>query len=377
MIEITTEEEFELKALSSKVNPSDRERQRRDELATKYSNSREAEFIEKFVKPLIPNFRIGRASYIGNYRTDYKSVNLEVSPSNRIFRESDYYFEPSRGQKLVHFTSLKNLKSIIESQCLWLRPLDSMEDPNEMFTLAQNLGFSKNEISDFQEDYFSASFNLFAEDNCEEWIFWTMYGKDRENCSDCKEFKESKNGTGVALVFTLKDQDVSKWSSFHCSKIHYDFDQEFEMLKGIKEKAFAWMDVNEFRVKNLSEVYLKIMAFHKDEMWKFENEIRILFHSGEGISKNDLNKVKEDKFERRVELQIGSLLESSNQDYMEKGYEECINWIPQLQLSSIILGPKIKDFESKKLELESELKKNFPYPVEVRKSKFYDYFNPK
>jgi hypothetical protein len=362
MIEITTEEEFELKTLSSKVNPSDIERQRLDELATKYSTSREVEFIDKFVKPLIPNFRIGRASYIGNYRTDYKSVNLEVSPSNRIFRESDYYFEPSRGQKLVHFTSLESLTSIIKSQCLWLKPLASMEDPNEMFSSAEKLGFDKSEISSHQEDFYSASFNHFKNEASEEWIFWKMYGD---------------SGYGVGLEFSLDDQDVSKWRSFHCSKVHYDFDTKFRTLEGIKISSNEWMEEKGFTIKNLPEIYLKIMSFHKDNMWDFEKEIRILFDNGDYANESSLIKVKEDSQGRRVELPFGQKLESQNQDYMEKGYEECINWIPQLQLSSIILGPKIKDFESKKLELESELKKNFPYPVEVRKSKFYDYFNPK
>lgn len=364
MSEITRQEEEDLRVLSCKENLTDIERQRHDQLACKYLSSRETEFLEKFIKPFCPNFRIGRSSSSGSINTYYRGTTLEVSTSNEIFKDSQYYFEPKKSQRLVHFTSYSNLKAILKSQCLWLKPLDSMEDPNEMFTLAQNLGFGKKEITDYQEDYYSASFNLFENDNCEEWIFWKMYGKDRKDCLD---------GTGAALEFTIEDQEISKWRSFHCSEIHYD--SKLQMLEGLKKDAQDWMSNREFRIRNLSEIFLKLMSFYKDKMWGFEKEIRILFDNGDYANENSLIKAKEDSFGRRVELPLGRKLDNQNQDYIEKGYEEGVNFNPQLKLSSIILGPKIKDFSNRKEEIEELSKNNFTDAVKVRKSKFYDYFN--
>jgi|GEM_PF-6442740 len=289
MEKITESEEEELRTLIIAVGEPGFNEDRFNQLQDKYASSRAEEFKELFLKPIIPNVSIASSIRFGRYAYNHRGVRWELSPRNEIFRESNYYHQPTANQKLVHFTKSSNLDSIIDSQCLWLKPLDSMEDPNEMFSLARTIGFDKKEISTYQKELYTASFNLFENNNNEEWVFWKIYGDE---------------GKGVGLEFSLEEQDVSKWRSFHCSPVHYSLQTQLDFLQNLKEKSLSWMGNRGFTIKNLAEVYLKLMCFHKHEMWRFEKEIRLLFYNGTGAHKNYLHNIINDDKGRRIELEV-------------------------------------------------------------------------
>lgn len=153
--------------------------------------------------------------------------------------------------------------------------LHNSNDPTEYKYQASLFDASQELIESRKNNVYTFSFSKISELNNQ--LLWKRYGND---------FK------GVAIIFKI-DNDIEKWNKFHISEIKYSANENIKQY------------VND--IKNLKIKYPecsfnldldRIMAFHKENCWENEKEVRILTHQK---FQNVFEKMKFSKREFKIE----------------------------------------------------------------------------
>lgn len=151
------------------------------------------------------------------------SITSRIPLENQRLKGTSYYYQTD---KIVHFTSMQNLFSIINEGSVRLYNLNNSNDSEEYIHAANLLNdiyrlqnFNETRINKKIEEIKEYSFILSS--TSIEFLgqkkFWEKY-------ADC--------GKGVALEFEIID-DISNWENFYCSKVHFNEAHKFDLL--IKE----------------------------------------------------------------------------------------------------------------------------------------------
>lgn len=279
------------------------------------------------------NFQIG-----GNQdEKKITGVYAGLKHENSIYKGSKYFYPGSDNIiELVHFTSIESVLGIIHSQNLRLKSLNNVNDPNEINYCAEVFGLEKEDIENNKKGTLSVSFcdykNELQEigDNTNNLDLWRFYGHD---------------GRGVCIKFTLEN-DQEKWNTFQLSRIKYGVDE----IKKYKEMA---EDVNIFNEThpNLYINLVKFFAFHKSNIFKNENEVRLLLTAYYKKETDSLLLFREsgiqDEIYPKSEKNENSffvylpLLNCKNTEAQSYFFESA----PKIIIDEIILGYRFKDSE--------------------------------
>jgi len=129
------------------------------------------EYIDEVLGMLISNINyIWGASHPSG--RPMKSFSIRANPNSFInTKDSTFLCDPER--PLIHFTSIRNLFSIINEKHFRLYQIDSTNDLNEVSRLAKKIGLKEKNIKLSMKKLFFASFCPFSIMKSQnELLFW-------------------------------------------------------------------------------------------------------------------------------------------------------------------------------------------------------------
>jgi len=181
---------------------------------------------------------------------DCWKFHARMSEENKAYKSSEYYFEGE--MKFVHWTSVQNLLSIINTCQIRLYNLHNSADPEEFTYAASQLKLSEIQIDHSKNFLYTFSFSEIKEkDNT---YHWENYGN---------------NYIGVSIEFEIVN-NPDEWDNFMLAPVNYELPQKIsnlvEGLSVLKEK---------YQVLEFDVDLGRLIAFHKNPKFKVENEIRL------------------------------------------------------------------------------------------------------
>jgi hypothetical protein len=275
--------------------------------------------------------------------SDSHHLNVSFAISNSQLDGTQYLY--SKSKKILHFTSLSVLYSIINEGAIRLYNLNNSNDKKEYLYASRGLEKIYN-LQGRTKEYIIKNFNWIKKNmfifSCTEYTnsekpeLWKSYG-----------FK----GKGVAIEFEILN-DINKWMPyFYFSEVHYNEFKDFKTLK------LKWEEIQRKNQNVKYDIDLKpIFSFHKSKSWENENEIRLLYNYYElpEIFRNQIfqdfkiKKPDENIYYLKLPLcdKDGSFLDNQFSGY---------NCIPKLRISDIHFGPdfpKMDNFDKFQVDLK-------------------------
>lgn len=272
------------------------------------------------------------------------TIELFISELNADYIGTDYLLSNQRS--LLHFTSLRNLYSIINEGCVRLYNLNNSTDPNEYLHVANMLY----PIFQFFDDKFNESTfaDYLAKKKEDLFIMSCTETKEKQNPDFWKEFGDDFKG--VAIEFKIIN-DPEIWSSFYFAKVKYGLD-----YSALTNFFCRW---ERLQSANLSNKYLidlkQLIAFHKDNSYAKENEIRILavplrhnkhFDLYRYCTFTDVKRLSPDQTVQFFKMPLcdrnGNYL--NNQWTEGTFHKDFIVHAPKLRISNVYFGPEFPNF---------------------------------
>lgn len=316
-------------------------------------NDIEKKYFEKVVYKFFPEIR--NHLYLVNISNHNNNLTIKLNENAFIDGYPDKYKPNSN--KVVHFTSLKVLFSILNEKAIRLYNLKSMNDPNEFSYIFENHKLNEKLINNLKSDIYISSFcdsSILLENNDNILNLWRLYGD---------------GGNGVAIEFEI-DKDIKHKFNFMLTKLVYT---------KIKIDEFLRYN-NEFELENkvsvdYSNVLEYLACLHKNPYYKIEEEIRLV-HFGDSTNplglgmRNKYNKLDMSEYYKPDISKSGEII-----NYYKFPLCKEIQNHPIISISKIQFGFKISDklFEEYKNFVNSFFKiwkslkeyplKNIPKPI--------------
>ena len=283
------------------------------------------------------------------------TLTVRFSKGNHSFKDSKYFLHPEK-QSFSHLTTYKGLFGIINSGLIRLYSLDNSNDPNEMFSIKEIPTYEH--VAENVKPYVY-TFSFCKSESILNPMMWMEYGQ-------------------VALNFEIINDPLA-WNYYRISPMHYgesDFVQKYsELLKEMHQNFPSWHFEPDL------ESMLSLLAFHKEESHKHEQEIRLLY----------VPFLFDDHSEARFDFHVSNIRTGMTK-YIEVPLyisDEEMTWIyrlkkhevkkddslPLIKLTSIEFGDNECRFNQQKLDrmrldLQGYLNARFGYRIEVKKKLF-------
>lgn len=294
---------------------------------------------------LLPIGAFNARSFSGG-TTEIIPIKCEVPSTNHLLSGSKYYYTVKK--EFVHYTSLKAVVGILREKGIRMYNLKNVSDPKEFDFGVNATKVNNSQINKAKDNTYVFSMSMLHPEHKENPVLWRLYGN---------------NGFGCALVIEIIN-DLGKWQNYHLSKVYYN---EKEDIDEFYKKSIEFEKNNSVRIEyDLT----RLIAFHKDKIWKIEDEIRILalfqnFGEYDKSNKNvffDVNRINE-----KVSYNLLSLVGHSD----EKNDRDFIKTYPHVKIKEIIIGYNVSNFDKIKKTLRDLLRESLKYPVKISQSVFY------
>jgi hypothetical protein len=274
--------------------------------------------------------------------------------------------------QFIHYTSLRNAMSILNSGRIRLYNCFNLNDPSEIKWLLEKspVEFSPGEIETFKQEHFILSGSIYKTEHDEDFNLWRLYGD---------------NGAGVGIVFEV-DERVHNWPTVYLQNISYsgdDHSMEYKYFKFHKD-----FDKQYQLFENKPDFFAILATGVKNSIWSIEREFRVVVNTKfdrhslqpkEGIHTNALlsstlqHEYKDDgRFVSFIELPLHLNGGKSNKFKLSYSQSEVdsTKYVPSLRVKKIIFGPnsKFKQISDISVYL-SWLQKRLKYGFEVSSSK--------
>lgn len=299
-------------------------------------NKVQQEFVEQIEEAL--GFRIQPGFMAGHNQVgDPIHLNAIFPERNISLRGTPYLIENTR--KVLHFTSVEVLNSIINEGALRLYNLQKSNDPKE-YQYASEVFQAVYELQEVSVERYQKWVEFIKENS---FIFSATNIKNLYNAKHWKEY--GKNNKGVAIEFEIVNDPVD-WQLFYFSKVMYNQLEDFKAL--VKN----WYDIQKSNPKNRYYFELnQMLCFHKSESWKDEDEIRIYTQIPQVKStlwnKNifpDPNFRNPNKIVKYFKL---PLCDKEGNYITPLGNENLYQYFPKLRIKNIYFG---SDFDSGEID---------------------------
>ncbi len=292
-------------------------------------------YIKEVLSKYFPKASLKSSTIWESEKIKPNFFDAEISTYN-IFDQTPYQYKGKNS--FIHFTSLEKFKAIIESGYLRMASLDSLKDSEEVH-------FAGKEIDpNFFYELDTASENLFSLSACESSHsnitndeMWMEYGDRYRGC---------------IIEYSFTEMELFR---MNFGVIKYGKDELSELKKlAIESKRFY--DEYGYTITNLPVFLKNILAFHKNQVYDFEREIRLLFEplnirndkffGYEFCDKKGIKTYYKLPFKERNELPI-----NTNFDLETK-----LHHYPQIELNRVILGQKtsISSFKEIKILIQEK-----------------------
>ena len=210
-------------------------------------------FLKLCFKDDFPRFDID-----GFLQCSGKTISGNIS--NLSFEGTRFNFD-FKNKKLLHFTSLNKLKSILESECLWGSNFNKFNDTKEMLLAAESIfKITDSEMRKAKDGLFALSLTEMRENDVKEnyEYLWKNYGND---------FK------GVAI-----ELEITRYSS-----VYYPLSVQY-VKKGEIEKEDIIINMRKYYDEYFNDTTFNesvacflypLFCAYKVQKYQDENEVRI------------------------------------------------------------------------------------------------------
>ncbi|WNH13362.1 DUF2971 domain-containing protein [Thalassobellus suaedae] len=297
-----------------------------------------------------------------------KSTYLQAYHLGRIVGKFNYKglfdntnYKVSIDESFIHFTSLQALTSILNNGFFRLSEFRHFEDIEELHYASKIFSdidsFKPNEenINDQKENCFALSACLKTENTLKNSFMWEKYGN---------------KGKGVIIQFKLNYDKIFK---FLLGKVQYG-EEGLKNITYIKELAEKFRVENDgFYYDEFPERIMEFLAFHKQDKYLSENEVRFFFnekkrkydkHNHESIYEDITANNEVRYFFKTFLTERKSVLEREiNNKEISNQYFELY---PTIEIENIILGNNL-DIKRKVeiFQLLSVIKTKYKYNFEL------------
>lgn len=284
-----------------------------------------------------------------------------------LFNSTPY--EISLQQSFIHYTSLQSLSSILINGYFRFSEFRHFEDKAELhyasmlFDDNEILKSSSQKIDDKKECCFALSACIVPDETMKNSFMWEKYGN---------------KGRGVIIQFKL---NYNKSCNFLFGKMQYG-DKELKPIKKLKELAQKfYADNNKFKYDDFSEVILELLAYHKFEKYREENEVRIFCREDkvkydglchEAIYKDITSDNEVRYFFRTFLAERKSVLEKeafeilNDSEKTKSSIKEYFEHYPTFEIEKIILGNNVSDEQKFEIvELINSIKAKYNYNFNI------------
>jgi hypothetical protein len=285
--------------------------------------------------------------------------------------------------EVVHYTSLQSFFEIINSESIRLYNSYNLNDPKEIEHGLKSLEFQYdiNWLKDLKRNHFILSASKYDSQIKDDFNLWRLYGND---------------GMGVGLVFEVPE-NIKTWVGVNLSSVEYLSDQSISSIS----KKFLYYHL-EFQSKynlfeNIPSIIPLLATFKKDEIWKIENETRIVaycpFDKYKLEPKNSIFESNCPFLSKTISHTINSkgdqvafvcmpisklgVQNKLNVNVENDVKESIVKSHPYLQLKKIILGPRL--INSKQIHpvvdfVQNIVNNKIGESIEIIESKFKDIY---
>ncbi|MBL7950391.1 MAG: DUF2971 domain-containing protein [Flavobacteriales bacterium] len=331
-------------------------------------------FLKRFITPLLVHAEITGWGSMGSPKWLHRSARLSALASNDAFKDSQYDYPLTADSRFIHYTTPQTLLSMLRETSIRLYDLNHMDDPREFTFAAKDLGFADGySLKEARSKLFSFSMvEIDQEGTTEDFNLWQYGG----------------NGHGVAIVFSIDPTTQRHWNNYHLSRIQYSI-QEPEAFIGLAERIREFGHAENFHVRDFEDLFVKLVAFHKSDIFRFENEVRLLhYHDHDFFSRPSENKT----WPKDLSLDVGRNGQRSFFDrlYLGKNWETryqlpptidpdgtAKSLIPRLKIERVILGYRLKPSNVRDLceSIHQLAHEKLGETFEIRPSRFFEHFN--
>jgi hypothetical protein len=284
-------------------------------------------FDQEVFKKVFPKSTYLQAYFGGKIagKFDYKN----------LFEETDY--EISKDQSFIHYTSLQALTSILNngyfrwSEFRHFEDIEELHYASKIFDDIDSLKSNGERINDQKGNCFALSACLNTEKTRKNPFMWEKYGN---------------KGKGVIIQFKINYDEIF---NFLLGKVQYGEDG-MKYLVNLKKLAEKFRLNNDgFTYDHFPERIMEFLAFHKQEKYLSENEVRFFFRKSK--SKDDKHNhpsIYEDitynnevrYFFKTFLTERKSILELEIND--EDNRNEYFKLYPTIEIEEIILGNNLE-----------------------------------
>lgn len=233
--------------------------------------------------------------------------NFRIYSDYQSFYETPYYYNE---KKLLHFTSLRNLCEILNSNSLRMY---SLYNCNDKLELEYWNGMFRNEDYDFYKGQHILSLSLTKPDKYNDLSMWRMYGD---------------NGNGVCIELEIVNEQ-REWKNFILAPVNYKNGEE------LARKYYKHIDKLRRQFASNIDIDLSpIIPFFKSSDWQQEHEVRMIYYKGEPTDDFTIKRLQSIKDQRIVNYIPFPLNHYSK--HME--FSKIDETIPKLKISKIYTG---------------------------------------
>jgi hypothetical protein len=284
-----------------------------------------------------------------------------------LFKNTNY--EVPLNQSFIHFTTLQSLTSVLNNGYFRFSEFNNFEDKSELhyatkvFNENPVLFGNSQKLDEKKECCFAFSACLASEQTSKNSYMWANY---------------ANKGKGVYIQFKL---NYEKTCHFLLGKVQYG-EKELDPIIKLKDLAKIFQDSNNaFSYTQFTERVLELLAYHKFEKYREENEVRMFFredkygqdeHHHEAIYR-DISSDNEVRYffrtflkERKSVLEKEALEVLIDSEKTKKAINEYFQHYPTFEIEKITLGNNISDEQKYSIvQLLNSLKSKYKYNYEV------------
>jgi len=303
--------------------------------------------------------------------TSFYSPEIQSEPSSGKIELSGRFINESvlsNGKiEFIHYTNLQSAMNIMNSGKIRLYNCFNLNDPSEIKGVLSNspISFSKDEIETYQREHFILSGSLYSEESGEDFNLWRLYGD---------------NSAGVGIVFEINDK-IKNWTGVFLQKVDYSLSNDSLVYNYLKfHKEFN----DQYHLfENIPDFFALLASGVKNSIWIVEKEIRIVIKipfnryslkPEHDIGTNSLiSETLQHEFKSNgrivsyVELPLHLNNRESQKVKLPLSDEEVdlIDFVPNLRIKKLILGPNSTIKRADFFELEHWIKDKMKYDFEV------------
>lgn len=220
-------------------------------------------YIEK-VREFYPSLEFGSRRSMLFSSSEPSTCDFEFRFNSFNLNNTEY--QATRNYDLIHYTSnVQNVLDILNSGVIRLSNLISLNDPQEINFIVNNLQmkFNVDQIEAYKNHYFTASFcKITNNKKPDSFPMWRLYGGD---------------GLGAAIVFEVVNPK-NEWTNFLLANVQYGNSKAVDRFKNLWSFHNNFQQEKNHPIQNFPKALSALMALHKNQIWAYEKEIRLLTH---------------------------------------------------------------------------------------------------